>query len=117
MTITEYNGIKAFPEQCSNVFVSQRVGLSSATVSRVRRSKDFSDYKKLARKASGKYKEKSEPKKDIEPLKIVTAEQMNHDAAIREAVNKLNEIGIAFHNLAEYLFENFCKDRSGRSEK
>ena len=116
MTITEYNGIKAFPEQCSNAFVSQRVGLSSTTVSRVRRSKDFSDYKKLARKASGKYKEKSEPKKDVEPLKIVTAEHMNQDAAIREAINKLNEIEIAFHNLAEYLFENFCKDPSGRGK-
>lgn len=28
---------------------------------------------------------------------------------IKKAVNMLNEIGISFHSLAEFLWENFCK--------
>ena len=54
---------------------------------------------------SCKNQDKEPEKAEQTQMDLSTPEAEN----LRKAVNMLNEIGIAFHSLAEFLWENFCK--------
>lgn len=94
--------------------IVESIGVSEATVHRIIRMKNFEEYKAFLEVVKQKEQNRKAVKRankgeriTIEPLKIVTAEQMNMDAGIRQAIRQINDIGIAFHKLAEFLYDNF----------
>lgn len=100
------------------------IGITGSCASKALKRKTWEEYEKFKADNREKAKKKKQRQEDIdqdidplkpkplkvEPLKIITADQMNRDAATREAINQLNQIGIAFHKLAEFLYNNFTLD-------
>ena len=109
VTEKEYGKIKVLcDKQLPQKMIADLTGRDPGTIGLMQQTTSYDEYIKVRRMINDRRKDRQ--KKPVEPLRIITGEEMNRNAAIRETINMINDIGIRFHNLAEYLLENFCKN-------
>jgi hypothetical protein len=109
VTEKEYEKIKVLcDKQLPQKMIADLTGRDPGTIGLMQQTTSYDEYIKVRRMINDRRKDRQ--KKHVEPLRIITGEEMNRDAEIREAIRQFNEIGIAFHKLAEFLYDNFTME-------
>jgi hypothetical protein len=109
VTEKEYEKIKVLcDKQLPQKMIADLTGRDPGTIGLIQQTTSYDEYIKVRRMINDRRKDRQ--KKPVEPLRIITDEEMNRDGAIREAIRQCNEIGIAFHKLAEFVYDNFTME-------